>query len=112
MLHGKVMHMKDITENLGDRLKKLRMDRNLTQSQLAGILGVEQNTVSAYEMGQRQPSYDVLLTLASYYHVSTDYLLGSESDYLINATGLDGKEMSLVAELVANMSEKNKKLEK
>lgn len=58
------------------RLRDLREDLDLTQKTIAAYLNVRQNTYSQYENGQRQLPIDVLIKLALYYHVSTDYILG------------------------------------
>lgn len=57
------------------RLKDLREDRDIKQSQIAEILNVRQNTYSQYENGQRQIPIDLLIILAKYYNVSVDYIL-------------------------------------
>ncbi|MBQ7876245.1 MAG: helix-turn-helix transcriptional regulator [Clostridia bacterium] len=57
------------------RLKDLREDLDLKQSELADYLHIKQNTYSQYENGQRQLPTDVLIALAKYYNVSTDYIL-------------------------------------
>ena len=57
------------------RLKDLREDRDIKQSQIAEILNVRQNTYSQYENGQRQIPIDLLITLARFYNVSVDYIL-------------------------------------
>lgn len=58
------------------RLKDLREDNDLKQKDIAQYLHIKQNTYSQYENGQRQLPIDVLVKLAYYYDVSTDYLLG------------------------------------
>lgn len=58
------------------RLKDLREDMDLTQSEIAAYLHVKQNTYSQYENGQRQIPLEQLIALAKYYKTSTDYLLG------------------------------------
>lgn len=58
------------------RLKDIREDSDLTQQRIADYLHIKQNTYSQYENGQRQIPTDVLVKLARYYGVSTDYLLG------------------------------------
>ena len=58
------------------RLKDLREDLDLKQKELAEYLHIKQNTYSQYENGQRQIPIDVLIKLAKYYNVSTDYILG------------------------------------
>lgn len=57
------------------RLKDLREDADLTQKELADYLHVKQNTYSQYENGQRQIPIEHLISLARYYHTSTDYIL-------------------------------------
>ena len=58
------------------RLKELRIKRNISQVRLAMDLNISQNTVSRYENGIREADYDMLITLADYFNVSVDYLLG------------------------------------
>lgn len=57
------------------RLKEIREDRDITQKAIADYLHIKQNTYSQYENGQRQLPIDVLINLAKYYNVSTDYIL-------------------------------------
>ncbi len=57
------------------RLKLLREDTDTTQLTIAGYLQIKQNTYSQYENGQRQLPIDVLIKLAKFYNVSTDYIL-------------------------------------
>lgn len=58
------------------RLKKLRKNEGLNQSELAEILGVKRNTVSTWERGTRVPDYSTLRKLVQLYEVSFDYLMG------------------------------------
>lgn len=58
------------------RLKDLREDHDLTQAQLAELLGIRQTVYSRYERGFQTIPLEHLLFLADYYCVSTDYLLG------------------------------------
>lgn len=57
------------------RLRALREDQDLTQKAVADYLHIRQNTYSQYETGQRQLPLELLVTLALYYHTSTDYIL-------------------------------------
>ncbi len=61
---------------LGERLKKLRKEKNMTQEELGAILGRTKFNISNYEMGRRQPDNDTLRALSDFFDVSTDYLLG------------------------------------
>lgn len=58
------------------RLRDLREDNDLTQSQVASYLHVKQNTYSQYESGARQIPIEALIALARLYKTSTDYILG------------------------------------
>ena len=58
------------------RIRDLREDRDLTQKQMAAILKCSQQVYSNYELGQRDIPTDILISLARYYDVSTDYILG------------------------------------
>ncbi len=57
------------------RLRDLREDADLTQKALADYLHIKQNTYSQYENGQRQLPLEHLISLAQFYHTSTDYIL-------------------------------------
>lgn len=57
------------------RLKDLREDADLRQKEIAEYLHIKQNTYSQYENEQRQLPIDVLIELAKFYKVSTDYIL-------------------------------------
>ena len=58
------------------RIKDLREDHDLTQKQVAKILNCSQQVYSNYELGQRDIPTAILIKLADYYNVSTDYILG------------------------------------
>ena len=58
------------------RLKEIREDLDITQTELADYLCIKQNTYSQYENGQRQIPLELLIKLARYYNTSTDYILG------------------------------------
>ena len=66
------------------RLKELREDSDIPQKVLAEYLCIKQNTYSQYENGQRQLPIEVLIKLAKYYGVSTDYILGITDNPKIN----------------------------
>lgn len=59
-----------------NRLRDLREDMDLKQKALADMLRIHQTTYSDYELGKINIPIHVLHTLADYYNVSTDYLLG------------------------------------
>lgn len=96
--------------DLSIRLRELRVNKHLRQEQVAKIIGVTKSTISAYENDLRQPSFEILLKLANLYCVSTDYLLGRTDTVSIDLTDLTAAEATLVTELVASMSIRNRRL--
>ncbi len=62
------------------RLKELRQQRGITQLKLAMDLGLNQNSISRYETGEREADYKTLIMLADYFDVTIDYLLERTDD--------------------------------
>lgn len=58
------------------RIRDLREDNDLKQTQIAKVLNCSQQVYSNYELGQRDVPTSILIALADYYDVSTDYILG------------------------------------
>ena len=58
------------------RLRNLREDKDLSQTQMAKILGMSQTGYSKYETGENDIPTSILIKLARYHHTSIDYLLG------------------------------------
>ena len=79
-------------------LKLLRNERQLSQQELADALGISKSSINMYERGERQPNFEVLETIADYFNVDIDYLLGrtSKTTKVINpntlAAHFDGNE--------------------
>lgn len=98
--------------NFGKTLKELRMQHGLTQQQLAFQLGITKSVVSYYEQQERSPSPDILVKLASIFHVSTDYLLGldkhstPEKVYL-DVTDLESEDITILNSLINHLRNKN-----
>ena len=65
---------------LGQRLKELREEKGFTQKEVAKKLNIHSVTYLHYEKEQREPPLTLLATIAKFYDVSVDYLLGL-SDY-------------------------------
>lgn len=61
---------------LGEKIKQLRTDRDMTQKDLASQLGLTPKMVSFYELGQRTPPVDIVKKICAVYNVSSDFLLG------------------------------------
>lgn len=58
------------------RLRDLREDHDLSQTNIANLLHIQQTVYSRYERGFQTIPLEHLITLADYYHVSVDYILG------------------------------------
>lgn len=68
--------MKDFNmTEIGLRIKEVRIERNLTQKELANLLGVAQNTISQYEKGTANASIEVIVRLSQILQTTTDFLL-------------------------------------
>ena len=59
-----------------ERIRDLRVDHDLTQKQVAEMLGMSQTGYSKYETGENDIPTRVLILLADFYNTTTDYLLG------------------------------------
>lgn len=86
---------------LADRMKQLRIENHLTQKQVADRLGIQKSTVSYYELGDRLPSYDVLIKFAKLFNVTTDYLLGIDTRRSIDVSDLSESDVNVLV-TVAN----------
>lgn len=62
--------------NFGAILRNLRVSRDITQEQLASMLGVSRSAVGMYETGGRQPDFEMMETIADIFNVDMDYLMG------------------------------------
>ncbi len=61
---------------LYEHIRSLREDRDLSQKEIAAILGMSQTGYSKYETGENDIPTQILIKLAEYYDTTTDYLLG------------------------------------
>ncbi len=93
--------------NLALILKELRQNAGLTQKQLAAEVGVTKSTISFYELNERFPSAAVLIQLAAFFHVSTDYLLGIDHVKRLDMSTLTECETSAVTLITDLLSHKN-----
>lgn len=97
-----------IVKDFSEIIKELRLSKNLTQSQLAERMWVKKSIISAYETDSRPPSLDMLIKYAKEFHVSTDYLLGIESNKTINVNSLTDSQVSIINILINEFLNSNK----
>ena len=62
--------------NYAERMRNLRQDNDLSQKNVADMLGAAQTTYSQYELEKRPMPIDYLIALCKFYDVSADYMLG------------------------------------
>lgn len=81
-------------------IKELRISKNLSQTELGNIVGVERSAICQWEKGGRQPDIQALWKMADYFGVSVDYLIGRISnpyrDILSPAEILTDEERKLI----------------
>ena len=66
--------------NFGQRLRKLRENKKITQKELSKILNVSESAIGMYERGEREPNFETVDKIANFFNVPTDYLLGRTDD--------------------------------
>ena len=62
------------------RLKELRSEKGLLKKEMADILDIHESTYGKYELGHREPDIKTIATLADFFNVTMDYLLGKSED--------------------------------
>ena len=95
--------------DFGAILKKLRKRNNLTQSELGSRVGLSKAVVSKYENGLGYPTFDVLIRLADYFGVTTDYLLGVSHVHTIDVSGLSDSQVDIINTIVSEFRKANGK---
>lgn len=92
---------------IADRIKSLRENHNITQSELAKHLGITRSSVNAWEMGISVPSTQYVVELAHIFKVSTDYLLGVETTSSISIEGLTEKDVKVINTLILHLKNRD-----
>lgn len=76
---------------IGQRIKELRNELDITQNKLADVLGVTQDSISLWENGKRVPDTQYIIVLAKFFDVTSDYILGLSDDFSGVKFGHEGK---------------------
>lgn len=92
-----------------NKLRDLREDRDLTQEDVAKLIGIDQRTLSNYENGKTNPDSFVITKLADFYGVSADYLIGRETERTAQISMIQDKLAKIQKEL-SDVLEEIKKL--
>lgn len=98
------------------RLKELRLERGLSQSEVANAIKTSQRNIGRWENSENEPSSSFVMLLADFFGVTTDYLLGLEDDFGERAAkktlpGLNAEEQKIIEDYRA-LSEAGKQLVK
>jgi len=83
-----------------NRIKYLRLSKELNQVQLAERLGVKKQSISNWENDNIQPSVDMLLKIVRLYSVSADYLLGIDDRNTVDVTGLNNSQIAHIQMII------------
>ena len=88
---------------LSTRIKELRVARNLSQVQMAKLLGETKQSISNWENNNIQPSVDMLVSIARLFSVSTDYLLCLDDRQVLDVSGLSPEYVAHIQQVVDDM---------
>lgn len=91
----------------GEKIRALRTEKGLTQTQLADKVGLVKGSISAYEQGKKYPSVEVLIKLCSVFDVSSDYLIGLSDDMNLMKSELTDEQMSMIRSLIQELEKYN-----
>ena len=90
--------------SLNENIKKLRLARGLNQVEFAKAMGVSKQCVSNWENDNVMPSIEMLVKIADFFNVTTDYVLGRNEKTYIDVSGLTDEQISHISLIVSDMS--------
>ena len=103
--------------DFSDRIRSLREEYNMTQTELGRKLGVTKAVVSSYETGLHQPKHELLVKISRIFGVSVGYLYGIEDEIIDSATstsidisGLNKEDIEQVIMMVRLLKSKNSEI--
>lgn len=88
------------------RLKELRENNKMSQTELAEALFLSQRTISSYETGINEPDIETLKNIARYFKVTVDYLIGYDKNNDSNVVNVKQNIKNLNREQLLNIIEK------
>ena len=92
---------------LNENIKRLRLARGLNQVEFAKAMGVSKQCVSNWENDNVMPSIEMLIKIADFFNVTTDYILGRNERTYIDVTGLSDEQISHISLIVSDISKLN-----
>lgn len=88
---------------LGQRIRELRIAKNMNQVKLAELVGVTKQSVSNWENDNIQPSVDIIIKLVSIFDVSADYLLELDNSRSIDVSDLSPEKIAHIQLIIDDM---------
>lgn len=89
---------------LSDKIRTIRLAKGISQVDLGKAIGVSKQSVSNWENDNIQPSIDMLVQIADYFGVSTDYLLDRETTRTLDCKNLTEEEISHIQDLINDIA--------
>lgn len=97
-----------MSNKISERIRYLRLKNNLTAKDLSIILGTSESAISLYENGKRKPSIELILKMADYFKVTTDFILGADNSAIKDCDEIVDIDFSEVLEnLISYMNNKS-----
>ena len=90
---------------MGERIKQLRKEKGMTQTDLAQILNVTKGTVSTWETNSRVPGFDTMNALSDLFEKSIDYIMGRSDDATPTTQSADNLEDLALSQVEADLTE-------
>lgn len=97
-----------MNSTIGERIRYLRLNNNLTAKDLSVILDISESAISLYENGKRKPTIELIMKMADYFNVSTDFILGVSNGNLSNREKVIDVDFSEVLEnIIIHLNNQN-----
>ncbi len=88
---------------LANRIKELRLSRNLNQVEFAKKLSITKQTVSNWENNNIMPSVEMLTKIADFFHVTTDFLLERDNRDMLDVSGLTTEQIAHISQIIGDL---------
>ena len=89
---------------LNENIKRLRLVRGLNQVEFAKAMGVSKQCVSNWENDNVMPSIEMLVKIADFFNVTTDYVLGRNEKQYIDVSGLSDEQIAHISLIVSDLT--------
>ena len=101
------IHAEVQIDMIADRIRFLRENGNITQTELAKQLGITRSSVNAWEQGISIPSTQYLIELARIFHISADYILEIDATSTMDISGLEDEDIQLLYQIAEHLRKRH-----